>query len=743
MAETVALKLEVDAGKSIKTLGDIEKEISGINQEMNDLVDINQEFKAELIELERRFAKIPKTALQARKQIGDQIDHMKASIKDNNLALENFRFKKKQLNDIKRDIKAMGNEFVESTETILHFGASLGETAAGFMLLTGASEESTEKLEKAIGVALAFGGAARSISGAIKIWNEQLRNSAIIQKVVTAGQWLWTTAVGASSGALKLLRIAIMATGIGAIVILIASLIANFDKVWGWIKKVTSVFAPFGKAIGKVINAVLKPFKWIIDKIIDGLQFLGLVESDQEKASRLRATRKEKAIRKELEAIQDLLDKTKELRDETIKQAKDALQIFKNNVKSSDKRIAMAQAEGKSQKEILKLPEQEIIKLRAIEVEKRDKAKIALQELEKERKELKKLNDQWDKLTEKEKESLNTRKELWSKNVTEQKKIQSDFNNFIDESYERIKLAEVKASTKRREERKKEAEERKETEKQAAFDLMIARKEADAEEIEDARKRAEALINIENLKNQKELEDESLTNSEKELIEFEHQQRIAEISQEAVDTELELEQAKQDELNAIKEEADAKDLERKEELAEEQIQLAEDVANAEIELQDAKLNAAKGLIAGLTEIAGENEKLANALFIADKALAIGEIIINTQREIAGIFAAYSAIPGGQAAAIPLVAAAKIRAATGIATIVASSIAKFKTGGGGASGVGGGSSAGSGSISAPSLSPVTNTSTILEQEPTQVFVTETDITNTQNKVAVIEDQATIQ
>jgi hypothetical protein len=160
-------------------------------------------------------------------------------------------------------------------------------------------------------------------------------------------------------------------------------------------------------------------------------------------------------------------------------------------------------------------------------------------------------------------------------------------------------------------------------------------------------------------------------------------------------------------------------------------------------LQDAKLNAAKGLIAGLTELAGENEKLANALFIADKALAIGEIIINTQREIAGIFASYSVVPGGQAIAAPLVAAAKIRAATSIATIVASSIAKFK-GGGGASiggGVTGGSIAGAGAT-APTIAPVTNTSTLVPQEPQQVFVTETDITNTQNQVAVIETQATI-
>ena len=156
---------------------------------------------------------------------------------------------------------------------------------------------------------------------------------------------------------------------------------------------------------------------------------------------------------------------------------------------------------------------------------------------------------------------------------------------------------------------------------------------------------------------------------------------------------------------------------------------------------------AKGLIAGLQQVAGQNEKVANALFIADKALAIGEILINTQREISSYFSnpTWSLFPdGGATIKASYVAAAKIRAATSIASIVASSIAKFKGGGGASIGggtTGGGSIAGAGAT-APTIAPVTNTSTLVPQEPQQVFVTETDITNTQNQVAVIETQATI-
>jgi hypothetical protein len=176
---------------------------------------------------------------------------------------------------------------------------------------------------------------------------------------------------------------------------------------------------------------------------------------------------------------------------------------------------------------------------------------------------------------------------------------------------------------------------------------------------------------------------------------------------------------------------------------------------AEEELAQAKLGAAKGLIAGLTELAGENKKLANALFLVDKALAIGEIIVNTQKEIS----AYSANPtwsllpdGGLALKTAAIAGAKIRAATSIGTIVASSISKFMNGGGASvqtpsGGGGGGGSASVGNSAVPSFVPgnlfgqgnaANNAGAPQSMESSQnitvtAVVSETEITATQNKV----------
>lgn len=188
---------------------------------------------------------------------------------------------------------------------------------------------------------------------------------------------------------------------------------------------------------------------------------------------------------------------------------------------------------------------------------------------------------------------------------------------------------------------------------------------------------------------------------------------------------------------------------------EEQQKYNEAVIAAEESLAQAKLGAAKGLISGLTELAGENKKLANALFLVDKALAIGEIIVNTQKEISGYYAnpLWKALPdGGLALASAAAAGAKIRAATSIGTIVASSISKFM-GGGGASvqtpsaGGGGGGSASVGNSAVPSFVPgnlfgqgnaANNTGAPQSMESSQnitvtAVVSETEMTATQNKV----------
>lgn len=104
-------------------------------------------------------------------------------------------------------------------------------------------------------------------------------------------------------------------------------------------------------------------------------------------------------------------------------------------------------------------------------------------------------------------------------------------------------------------------------------------------------------------------------------------------------------------------------------------------------LYDAKFAAASAGFELLAALAGKNEKLANIIFAVEKAVAIAKIVVDTQKEIASYYAAGAANPinaiapgAGIAIATKQALAAKIRAGVSIASIIATSIAKYKKGG---------------------------------------------------------------
>lgn len=169
---------------------------------------------------------------------------------------------------------------------------------------------------------------------------------------------------------------------------------------------------------------------------------------------------------------------------------------------------------------------------------------------------------------------------------------------------------------------------------------------------------------------------------------------------------------------------------------------------ADIELQNAKFDAAQAGINLLSTLVGENEKLANILFIIDKAMAIARIVVNTQAEISAIALANSKFG---AAGIPLTiaqsTAAKIRAGIGIASIAATTISKFKNGGSSSSAVGGTVPSVSASAPIAPPPPQAQTTTLdnqsinaLGSQTSRAYVIESDVTSSQQRIAAIQQRA---
>lgn len=169
---------------------------------------------------------------------------------------------------------------------------------------------------------------------------------------------------------------------------------------------------------------------------------------------------------------------------------------------------------------------------------------------------------------------------------------------------------------------------------------------------------------------------------------------------------------------------------------------------ARIQLEDAKFAAASAGLNALGALVGQNEKLANAIFIVDKALAIAKVVVDTQREIASISSNpfLTALPDlGASIKIPAIAGAKIRAAAGIATIAATTIAKFKGGSASANFGQGGAINTTGTPIIPTqqaqLTQLNQQSiNAIGNSAIRAYVVETDITSNQKRIQAIKQRA---
>lgn len=95
------------------------------------------------------------------------------------------------------------------------------------------------------------------------------------------------------------------------------------------------------------------------------------------------------------------------------------------------------------------------------------------------------------------------------------------------------------------------------------------------------------------------------------------------------------------------------------------------------DLQDARLYAYSQGIDALKMFVDESSGLFKALFVAEKAIAIAQVLINLQREIASYYAVAAPLgPAGMGIASTQAVAAKIRAGASIGVIAAQSIAQL-------------------------------------------------------------------
>lgn len=210
-----------------------------------------------------------------------------------------------------------------------------------------------------------------------------------------------------------------------------------------------------------------------------------------------------------------------------------------------------------------------------------------------------------------------------------------------------------------------------------------------------------------------------------------------------------------------KDKQELEDKERNQRILEEQKKVNEELAQAEVNLQQAKANAIQGGLQIISQLAGKNKALSAGLLVVEKGLAIAQVISNAAKSIAQAKANLAATPAVigvvpnplyavQAAATAKgILATKLAAATSVATIAAQAIPGL-SGGGGGGGSAGGLGGGGGDSQAPSFNVVgaTETSQLADaiggqtQQPVQAFVVANDVTTAQSLENNIVEGATL-
>ena len=138
----------------------------------------------------------------------------------------------KQMKDAKKRLSSILDDTprLRAFTTVAQGIAGGFAAAHGAVALFGAENENLNKILSQVQGSLALLNGVEAISNTFK------KENAVLTNLQSAAQAIYTTVVGTSTGALKLFRIALAATGIGLVVVAIGELVAHWEDLTKWIK---------------------------------------------------------------------------------------------------------------------------------------------------------------------------------------------------------------------------------------------------------------------------------------------------------------------------------------------------------------------------------------------------------------------------------------------------------------------------------------------------------------------------
>jgi hypothetical protein len=613
--------------------------------------------------------------------------------------------------------------------------------AQPFANLLGTLQGVTGGIAAVQGAMALFGGESEAVEQVLLKVNAAMALASGITAIKEAAP-AFTAMNTAATTAFNSIKASIGATGIGLLIVAIGALVMNFDKLKNSVTKVDIK----QQALNDTVDDYKKGAQDAITETMEMRQNFDL--------ARKGLISKEEALKNYNDNLGDTFGAAKDLNEaERLFVAKTDAYIKSAALRAQADAILKKAAEEQANALIAGMQEQQnlsqdissgILKdvgfsdkeLKGIQENQKKRAEQSKIQSEKNSQELGKLaSDLMTQAAELDKQNgLTNKKQRDDSDKTVKKKEE---NNKKEKDNNDDKLKQIEEANAQSRERERQLEEE-------AFLLSI----------QDEKKRSQAklLLDFENQRREINQSKAIQEQKNKELAALDEKYRL---ENEAIEKEYEekkrimLEEEAEKSLQAM-----IKDLEQKaqeqEKARQEQIERDKIELETRTTLRNAYFEAGSAAIGILKDFAGKNKALQKAALIAENAITIARIILDTQKANAAVTAKYALIPGGQVFAVREILANKIKAGIGIATAVAATAKGLQgigAGGGGATGGSVGGAAGGGT-EAPI--PVQASTTMLDQNQVnqmasataRAFVVESDVSGNQERIRRLNRAARI-
>jgi hypothetical protein len=764
MAKEAIFNLKINTGNSAQDLTNLDKSIDEVAKSAGDAGKSTDSFESKLAELDaqaksgnlsmRQLSKLTQEYTAIARQagvntpVGQQAIEKAAALRD-------------EIGDLNARVNALASDSAK-----LDAAMQLGQgVVGGYQAVQGVMASLGVENEALLQTMVKLQAAQSIMNGLKAVENTLNKDSAVMiqaqvlgTKALTAAKALYSAVVGGATGALKAFRIALISTGIGAIVVAIGLLIANFEKLIGWVQEGYRKFTQLGQGV-KVAIAVMLPIVGVIWGIIKALEYLGVIQSEE-------ASIAEQSAKRQREAQAAILAARRKAVDEALKENE---RLRKSVESTYNWEIEKAKAAGKDVSELERAKRAELVKTYEKQIELLEEG-LKLQrtnaaEMVRIMKQIADARANVGKL-EREEELATIRE---NKSRTDVAKQEADKRNQIAME-EAKKMAQIRAEMlATMQQLENEYEESFLSQQQREinavhdkyFSIIEAAKAAGESTVllEEAR---QAALNEITARYEQERQDKVnelreaflLSDQERELLELERKReaRILEIEQTIEDEELkqQLLAAVQQKYNEEKAEIDKKyydqdkkwaemTLEEKLQLIQQYVgaagQLVSSLSNLNEAVTNNQLKKAKGN-------AAEEEKIRKASFERNKKLQIAAAVIQGIQGVMAAFTAGSSMGPAGVVMGPLMAAlAAVAAASNVAKIAST---QYEGGGTPTASVPDMSSASAemagfsqSNSQVTQLNPDGTTGDQPQNQQIQVVVLESDITGTQNDLAKVD------